>query len=150
MKILIAPYPRALRNGKVSAKCYPYWEELINLLKEHKLTQIGVSGEKQLIPDFKVNLPINEIGKLVKEYDFWISVDSFLQHIAITFKKRGVVLWGTSHPEIFGYSTNCNILKDRKYLRTDPFYWWEDEPHNPDVFVKADEVYSIIKKEFME
>jgi ADP-heptose:LPS heptosyltransferase len=150
MRIIIAPYPKPLRNGKKSAKCYPYWKELLDLLKENEIIQIGVSGEEPLVPDFRKNMSLFEIEDLIKSSDFWISVDSFLQHVAQTIDKRGVVLWGTSHPEIFGYSTNCNILKDEKYLRKDPFYWWEDEEHNPDAFVKADEVYSIIQKEFME
>ena len=150
MNILIAPYPRPLRNGKISAKCYPYWKELISLLKDHHIIQIGVVGEEKLVPDFRVNLPLKEIERLVRECDFWISVDSFLQHVAITLKKKGVVLWGTSHPNIFGYPSNYNILFDKKYLRPDPYYWWEDEEWNPDAFVKADAVYSLIKKEFME
>lgn len=150
MNILIAPYPKPLRNGKKSAKCYPYWKELINLLKGHHIIQIGVTGEDRLVSDFRVNLTLVEIEQLVKTCDFWISVDSFLQHIAIIYNKKGIVLWGTSHPNIFGYTTNYNILLDKKYLRPDPYYWWEDEEWNPDAFAKADVVYSLIQKKFME
>lgn len=149
MQILLSPYPKPLRNGKISAKNYPHWNELVHFLKEHKLIQLGVEGEKQLVPDFRKNLPFSTLVSLVKTCDFWISVDSFFQHLAINTGKRGAVLWGTSHPEIFGYASNCNILKSKYYLREDPYYWWEDEPFNPDAFLGAEEVFNILKEQFI-
>jgi hypothetical protein len=70
------------------------------------------------------------------------------------------VIWGISDPDIFGYDYNTNILKDRKYLRPDPFGTWkeikEDEktkvkkdvymPQNKDAFEKPLEVFKIIGK----
>lgn len=149
--ILLFPYPKPLRNGKISAKNYPYWEELVTLLQKEKypLVQVGISGEKQLVPDFRTNLPLSVLVSLVKECTFWVSCDSFAQHLAINTGKRGAVLWGTSHPEIFGYASNCNILKSKYYLREDPYYWWEDEPFNPDAFLGAGEVFNILKEQFI-
>lgn len=149
--VLLFPYPKPLRNGKISAKNYPYWEELVVLLQKENLplVQLGVQGEKPLVPDFRINIPLPKIKELIEKCAFWISCDSFAQHLAIDMGKRGVVLWGTSHPIIFGYPFNCNILQDKKYLRKDPYYWWEDEPLNPETYVNAEEVYKIIEKEFI-
>ena len=53
--ILIHPYAKPLKNGKENPKNYPYWEELISLIYE-PIIQIGVEGEKHLVPDFRKNL----------------------------------------------------------------------------------------------
>lgn len=50
--IIISPYSKALRNGKTNAKNYPYWKELIELIKE-PIVQVGIDGEEQLVPDFR-------------------------------------------------------------------------------------------------
>ena len=48
--IIISPYSKALRSGKRNPKNYPYWQELIELIKE-PIVQIGIEGEEQLVPD---------------------------------------------------------------------------------------------------
>ena len=151
MNILIAPFSQKLRppkEGKTNPKNYPWWPELIELLKDHSITQIGVEGEPRLAPTFLKGLQYNHIKTLVNEKDFWISVDSFLPHLAQFTNKNGVVLWGPSDPLIYGYSNNLNILKDRSYLRPDQFNIWEAIDHNPDAFVKPEEVYTKIKEFF--
>ena len=74
-------------------------------------------------------------------------MDSFLPHLAQQVEKPGVVIWSVSDPEIFGYKNNLNILKDRKYLRGNQFDIWEAGSYNPEAFLKAEEVYSVIKGE---
>lgn len=148
MNILISPYPQKLRNGKRSAKDYPYWKELIVLLKKHNITQLAVPGEVQLVPNMQVNLGYDTIKRMIHLSDFWISVDSFLQHVAHHVKKPGVVLWGPSDPLIFGYEENLNILKDRSVLRKDQYEIWEKQEFNPDIFVKPEQVYESVKTRF--
>lgn len=144
MKILIAPYSQKLRNGKRNPKEYPYWPELVALLKNHTITQIGVEGEQGLVPDFRKGLPYKEIKALINECHIWISVDSFLPHLAQFTNKSGVVLWGPSDPLIYGYPNNNNILKDRACLRPDQFNIWEALEYDPNKFVKAYEVINLI------
>jgi len=146
--VLLAPFAQKLRNGEVNSKNYPYWKELIELIGKDKIVQIGVKGEEQLVPDMRVNLSLEEIKKLLHDCAFWISVDSFLQHLADYTKKRGVVIFGPSDPKIFGYPNNLNILKDKKYLRAKQFGIWEEEKFDPERFLKASEVYKIIKDNF--
>lgn len=144
--ILIAPYAKKLLNGMPHAKDYPYWKELLEKLP-NDIVQIGIAGEKRLTRNFKKGLSIPEITKLVIDCEYWISVDSFLPHLASHVGKRGVVLWSVSDPVIFGYPDNINILKDRSYLRKKQFAIWEDESRNEDAFVEPDEVIRILKEQ---
>ena len=139
--ILIHPYAKALRNGKENPKNYPYWKELIALIDE-PIIQIGVEGEKQLVQDFRKNLPISELRKLIQECRTWIGVDSFFQHLAWDEKKPGIVLWSVSDPFIYGHTDNINLIENRVYLAKNQFLWWEATDHDPNSFVKPE----IVKK----
>ncbi len=138
-KCIISPFSRPLRNGKPNPKNYPYFKELIKLLPYHVI-QVGVKGEEKLVKDCRFNLSIKELEALIKECDLWISVDSFLPHLAHHVGKPGIVIWGKSDPLIFGYSENKNVIMSRENLRTNQFIFWEDEPYDKDVFVKPDKV----------
>ncbi len=141
--IIISPFAKKMRNGEPHPKNYPYWNALIKLISDdnHKIVQVGVEGEQQLVSDFRKNLPLYELSKLVVECKTWISVDSFFQHFAWDLGKRGIVLWGQSDPNIFGHPENVNLLKDKKYLREKQFWMWEQCTFNPDAFVKPEEVF---------
>ena len=58
--IIISPYSKALFNGKQNPKNYPYWKELIEQIDE-PIIQVGIEGEKQLVPDFRKNLLLKTI-----------------------------------------------------------------------------------------
>ena len=92
--IIISPYSKALLSGKQNPKNYPYWKELIEMIDE-PIIQVGIEGEKQLVPDFRKNLPITELRKLIQECRTWISCDSFFQHLGWDEGKKGIVLWGS-------------------------------------------------------
>jgi ADP-heptose:LPS heptosyltransferase len=143
--IIIAPYAQKLRTGKLNPKNYPYWEELISKIDE-PIIQVGVEGEEQLVPDFRKNLPIAELRKLLKECRIWIGVDSFFQHLAWDEGIPGIVLWGPSDPLIFGHPENINLLKDRSCLVGNQFIWWEATEHRNDRFVKPKEILEYLKE----
>jgi ADP-heptose:LPS heptosyltransferase len=144
--IIIHPFAKPLMNGKQNPKNYPYWEELIQKIpKSIHIVQIGVEGEKQLVSDFRKNLPISELSKLLKECRTWVSIDSFFQHLAWKEKKKGVVLWSVSDPNIFGHPENINLLKDRANLAKNQFLWWDFVEHQADKFVKPDVVIKSIQ-----
>ena len=143
--IIISPYAKALISGKQNPKNYPYWEELIASINE-PIVQVGIAGEKQLVPDFRVSLPISELRKLLAECRTWISCDSFFQHLAWDEGKPGIVLWSVSDPLIFGHPQNINLLKDRSYLAKNQFLWWEYVEHQNDRFVKPKEVLEHLNK----
>jgi ADP-heptose:LPS heptosyltransferase len=144
--VIIAPFAKKLMSGKRNPKDYPYWAEVIAGIKE-PIVQVGVEGEQQLVDDFRKNLPIAELRKLIQECRTWASCDSFFQHLAWDEGKPGVVLWGVSDPLIFGHPENVNLLRDRKYLAENQFLWWEYTEHMNERFVGPDEVLKHINKE---
>lgn len=141
--ILIQCFSRKL-EGKENPKNYPYWKELIALIDE-PIVQIGTDDSEKLVEDFRKNLPFSEIEKLVGECRIWIAIDSFLQHLGWYLGKPGIVLWGQSDPKIFGHKENINLLKDKKYLRTDQFLWWRYADYNKEAFVEPAEVIKHLK-----
>jgi ADP-heptose:LPS heptosyltransferase len=144
--IIISPYSKKLLSGKQNPKNYPFWEELISQIDE-PIVQVGIEGEKQLVPDFRKNLPLTELRKLIQECRIWISCDSFFQHLAWDEGKRGIVLWGVSDPLIYGHPENINLLKDRAHLSENQFLWWEFTEHKDERFVKPNEVLAYLNKE---
>lgn len=150
MKILIFPYAKQLRNGKLNPKNYPYWPELVSKLQVlgHTIIQVGIAGENQLVPDFRCNLNLSELADLVKSCDTWISVDSFAQHFCWDLGIKGLVLFGQSDPNIFGHAENINLLKSREYLRNQQFWLWEQAEYIPESFVDPEQVVQTIQHNF--
>lgn len=142
--IVISPYAKRMRADKPHPKNYPWWPELISQIDEH-IIQVGIEGEPQLVEDFRKNLPISELSKLILECRTWISVDTFVQHLGWDLGKKGIVLFGQSDPVIFGHPENINLLKSRSYLREKQFWWWEQCEYNPDAFVKPEVVLAALK-----
>lgn len=129
MKILVVP------GNTHNAKSYPHWDKLLRRLQDHEIKKIdGILKEQEIID-------------LIQWCDLWISIDSFVPHLAAYHRlKGGIVLWGKSDPNIFGYSHNVNLLKGREYLRAEQFRWWIDEPIDPNVFVAPEDVVHAIQK----
>lgn len=150
MNILLFPYAKTMRNGKQHPKNYPHWRQVVEKLVEagHNLTQLGVEGEEQLVDNFKRGLSYTELCDEIKGCDTWISVDSYGQHLAWSVGKPGIAIFGQSDPLIFGHTENVNLLKDRKYLRQQQFWLWEQCDANDEVWVTPDEVVDALNKNF--
>jgi ADP-heptose:LPS heptosyltransferase len=141
--IIISPYAKALRCDGNNPKNYPHWKKLISLIDE-EIIQVGITGEEQLVDDFRKDLTLPQLSELIYQCKTWISVDSFFQHYAWDLGKPGIVLWGQSDPNIFGHPENINLLKDRKYLREKQFWLWEQTPHIKESFVLPEQVINHI------
>ena len=152
--ILIFPWSQKLSNGKENAKNYPWWPELVALLKNqgYHIIQVGLKGDKEIgANEFKINLSLNEIRSLINNVFIFISIDSFVSHFAHYYNlKPGIIIFSKSDPLIFGYPKNVNLLKNRKYLKQDQFRWWKDEPHDPDAFILPEAILQEINKKSQE
>ena len=119
----------------------------------YNLIQIGIGNEKKLSGCkhcFDMNLPGMEA--LLKDTGYFISVDNFLHHAAHTLGVSGIVLWGPSDPEIFGYRDQVNMIKDRALLRPDQFgfyhldYIWPNAAagwYSPDMIYNMGKVQHV-------
>ena len=142
--IIIHPFSKALPSGKVNPKNFPYWQTLIAMVDE-PIVQIGVTGERQLVDDFRCDLPIAKLRSLIQECRTWVGVDSFFQHLCWTENKPGVVLWSVSDPMIFGHPGNTNLLKDRRFLTPNQFLWWDATEFDIDSFLLPMEIIPHIQ-----
>lgn len=149
MNIIISPWAQKLPPEKASynPKNFPYWEETVKLIKQKlpDLTIIQVGGGSEPIIEGVTVTAFNkspeELLKLAQNCNAWISVDSFFQHFCAYYKiPNGIVIYGQSDPNIFGYPFNKNLLKGRNCLREDQFKHWWHTTNKPEVFVDAETV----------
>jgi ADP-heptose:LPS heptosyltransferase len=145
--ILISPYAKPLRNGGNNPKNFPYWKEVVSGLNGEGIIQIGAGDENPISNKVKLkkNLSFAEIEELVNKCRVWVSIDTFLPHMAHHLKKPGVVIFGQSDPNIFGYPENKNLLVNRKYLRPDQFLIWEQAEYIKEAFVTPEVVVESLK-----
>ena len=157
--IIISPWSQKLKGDKPNPKNFPKetWDKLVEYVINttgFKVVQIGLIGEQQIartVPLWSPSLEILEV--LVTNAVSWIAVDNFLQHFISSLGeyKPGMVLWSVSDPNIFGYSTNVNLLKSREYLRPNSaegqrrgmdnqFCKWDMAKYDPQAFLSAEEI----------
>jgi hypothetical protein len=122
----------------VNPKNYPHRTKLLELLKEHDITEITQ------------NIPLEESIRLVRAADVIVSIDSYLNHLCWYLGKKAIVIFGPSDPRIFGHNFNVNLLQDRKYLRPDQFIWWEKCVRNDDAFPFPEMIVDEINKLYAE
>lgn len=152
MKIIISPYSKKLREKDTPhPKNYPYWAKLIELLeaKGYDIIQVGVPGETPLTSHTQFGLPSLDLIELMRGADLFISVENFFPHMVhYNFKglKSGIVLFGKSDPEIFGYPENTNLLKNASFLRWDQFGMWENTEYIEEAFVSPEVVLEHVNK----
>jgi len=152
-KIIISPYssriPKVTEEWK-NPKDYPWWDELVKLLKKDDfyIIQVGISGEKHIngCDEFIFNKSFRELLSVLNKCDFFISVDNFFHHFAHYYGKWGIVIFGVSDPTLFGYKEHVNLLKSRKNLRQRQFGTWNEISYNESVFVSPEELYKEVKK----
>lgn len=145
--IVIAPFAQKLPGGKTNPKDYPYWEEVVSTLRRSGayVIQVGVAGEPMVGADeTRINPTVESLKELVDQCDTFISVDTFFQHFATYYGKRGVVIFSQSDPKIFGHITNINLLKSETYLRGNQFEFWHNAPYVKEAFVLGNQVVEAV------
>lgn len=148
MTVLISPWARNTTDGKKSPKNYPHWFEVVAALKKggHDVVQLSCKGEMDVPGSMRMDdLSFEEISELTKDCKAWASVDNFFHHMAWTIGEPGVVIFGSSDPEIFGHPENINLLKDRRFLREWQFRLWSQETMRPEIFVGPEAVVSAVQ-----
>jgi hypothetical protein len=149
--IVISPYSQELRVQNIEkANYYPYWEEVCDMIRERNHYVVQALGPKKNRKLKGANIAsyfnLKELELLIKDVKChtWASVDNFMGHFGVYHGYIGVVIFGKSDPNLFGYKDNINLLKDRKYLRKRQFGIWEEEEFDPEVFVSPEEVVNAI------
>ena len=159
--VLIFPWSKNLPNGNENPKNLPIEsiKKVVSLLKsvDIHVVQVSLPGERIIDAHEIIFSPTPErLKEILFACDGYISVDSFFPHFAHFHEKeaipgiktgKGVVVFGKSDPEIFGYKENTNLLKSRDYLRKEQFWLWSQTDYDENVFVTPDEIFlAIVKK----
>ncbi len=90
------------------------WAEVVQKLKDkYTFVQVYASQYNPEIPDvhsIKVE-NLNPVLQILQhpKCKFFMSIDNYLAHLAATIKKRGIVLWGSVSPHVWGWTHNINI-----------------------------------------
>lgn len=154
--ILLTPYGSLRKDGKNNAKNYPYFAEVIDIVKKsipnvnfiQPITGQGIiKGATPAIMDLK------EVENfLLEKAHTWLSVDTFTQHMvnSLPFIKPGVVVFGPSDPELFGYRYNVNLLKSRNCLIPNQYQTWNEIDYNKDVFIDPEKVAIALMETLMK
>jgi ADP-heptose:LPS heptosyltransferase len=149
--IAIFPYCARLRDGSVSPKEYPYWEELVALLiKEFNYSVIQFSAKgfpkiknvELLLEDYAHN----EIVDACKVLDFYLSCDSFAPHLLNFYNIKGLIIFAVSDPKIYGYTLNVNVSKGSEFYKHNQFGDWRAEDRKLEAFLKPQEIINILKQ----
>lgn len=144
--IVLAPYSAWLPNRPDNPKNYPYWDKVIKFLKRRNVYIIQIGAHKiKVIPnvdEYIFEPSFRQLVNLINEADLWVSVDSFLQHFVRlnNLNTVGVVVWGPSNPNIFGYKENVNVYLDEKFFRPNQFDVWFFETFDQQNWVSAEVV----------
>lgn len=150
MKIALFAGQVMLGNGQLSAKAFLYWQKVVGLLQfaGHEVHQFGRAGEPEFGCDQFITATPLEVEKLLEGYDCWVSVDTYVQHLAAFTKSkvRGVVVWSLSDPKIFGYPHNTNLAKPA-FFRKEQHMVWLGVQHNKEAFPDWREIVDAIVKE---
>lgn len=147
-KILIQPYaamPKDATELGKNPKDWPYFDKLIEAMPQHEWLQIGfgnkpIKGAKEVVANRK------GVIALIEECDTWISVDTWLQHVAtLTCRKRGIVLFSRSEPKMFGHPQNINLLKSQMYVQS-PYAPWLAANYSAAAFVSVEKVIEAVNE----
>jgi len=150
-KIALSLFSRETPSGKPSPKSYPWYLELTEALNNsgYYTIQVGIQKEKDIGAIVRWNdLSAEGLVKTAREIDSYISVDNFFPHLMQYYapEKRGIVIFSQSNPLIFGYPTNKNLLKDKKYLKNDQFSFWDSTVSIKAAFVSPEIVVTSLKE----
>ena len=87
------------------------WERVISELSEINFIQLGSTDEPHIrgTTDLRGKTSIREAIALVKNFVGYVGVDSFLGHVAGALSTPAVILFGPSHPQVWGHRQSINL-----------------------------------------
>ena len=140
------------------------WQEVVNKFNQTNLTRnyalVQIGKEDTLLKgviDMRNKLSVSECIELIKNAKLHLGIDSFSNHAtALLPYTPSIILWGSTHPSIFGYGHNINIWKplrcspcNKVYnnLSKKPQIQCPTEPHPCMSSITVDEVFNAILKQ---
>ena len=153
------------RNPKGKTPPYSWWRELISQFPQHRFFQVGTTTKIRdgVTPDFhfanqlpnlidqRGYLNLRQTAYLLEQTDFFIGVDSVVQHLSLSTKKRGLVIYGSSDCKMAKHDHNYNLTSNRP---CSPCIDNANNPNccmvrNPDLWPNVDSVLRILRENFL-
>jgi len=100
------------------------WKKVVEKLSDFTFIQLGDINSSSIkgTVDLRGKTTIREAIAIVKHSKLLVGVDSFLNHCTTAVGTKGVVIFGPTSPENFGYKENINIYKGCKTYNCDIKY----------------------------
>ena len=152
------------RTPKGKTPPLEWWNELLSVFSQHRFYQVGtpVSMGERIPADFNFGnrltnltdqrgfLNLRQVAYLIEQTDFFIGVDSVVQHLSLSSKKKGLVIYGSSDCKMAKHDHNHNLSSHR------PCSPCIDNANNincclknrPDLWPKIDTVSRILRENF--
>ena len=152
------------RTPKGKTPPLEWWNELLSVFPQHRFYQVGtpVSMGERIPADFNFGnrltnltdqrgfLNLRQVAYLIEQTDFFIGVDSVVQHLSLSSKKKGLVIYGSSDCKMAKHDHNHNLSSHR------PCSPCIDNANNincclknrPDLWPKIDTVSRILRENF--
>ena len=153
------------RTPKGKTPPFEWWNELLSVFPQHRLYQVGtpVKMSERVPADFHFEnrltnltdqrgfLNLRQVAYLIEQTDFFIGVDSVVQHLSLSTKKKGLVIFGSSDCKMAKHDHNHNLSAHR------PCSPCIDNVNNkncclmnsPDLWPKIDTVSRILRENFL-
>ena len=153
------------RTPKGKTPPFEWWNELLSVFPQHRFYQVGtpVSMGERVPADFNFGnrltnltdqrgfLNLRQVAYLIEQTDFFIGVDSVVQHLSLSSKKKGLVIFGSSDCKMAKHDHNHNLSSHR------PCSPCIDNANNmncclmnrPDLWPKIDTVSRILRENFL-
>jgi len=107
------------------------WQKIVNYINtsypsNYNIVQIGKKDfALEGVIDMRDKLSVVESIQLIKKATLHLGVDSFSNHAtALLPYTPSIILWGSTHPMVFGYGHNVNIWKPLKCSPCYKVYDW--------------------------
>ena len=152
------------RTPKGKTPPLEWWNELLSVFPQHRFYQVGtpVSMGERVPADFNFGnrltnltdqrgfLNLRQVAYLIEQTDFFIGVDSVVQHLSLSSNKKGLVIYGSSDCKMAKHDHNHNLSSHR------PCSPCIDNANNmncclmnrPDLWPKIDTVSRILRENF--
>ena len=153
------------RTPKGKTPPFEWWTELLSVFPQHRFYQVGtpVSMGERVPADFNFGnrltnltdqrgfLNLRQVAYLIEQTDFFIGVDSVVQHLSLSSNKKGLVIYGSSDCKMAKHDHNHNLSSHR------PCSPCIDNANNmncclmnrPDLWPKIDTVSRILRENFL-
>ena len=90
------------------------WAQVADALKhKYEFVQIHANQFNPEIPGIKT-VKVDNLNPVLQLLEHprcvtFMSIDNYLPHLAASIKKKGIVLWGSCSPNVWGWKHNTNI-----------------------------------------